>query len=140
MINIQNIDDNECFKWCSVRYLHPAVHHPTRIIRAGKVFVKNIGFKDINISVFSYGNKEKHPVYVSKRCCEDKHVHLSLIEEEEGKRHYVLIKDFNALIYDHILHRGRKQFCCYCLQAFSKGEILKHIKGCFKIKLVNKEL
>ena len=43
-------------------------------------------------------------------------------------------------IYDHILHRGRKQFCCYCLQAFSKGEILKHIEGCFKIKLVNKEL
>ena len=43
-------------------------------------------------------------------------------------------------IYDHILHRGRKQFCCYCLQAFSEGEILKHIKGCFKIKLVNKEL
>ena len=43
-------------------------------------------------------------------------------------------------MYDHILHRGRKQFCCYCLQAFSKGEILKHIEGCFKIKLVNKEL
>ena len=22
LINIQNIDDNECFKWCLVRYLH----------------------------------------------------------------------------------------------------------------------
>ena len=35
---------------------------------------------------------------------------------------------------DHALHRGRKHFCCYCLQAFSTEEILKsHIKECFKI-------
>ena len=27
LINIQNIDDNECFKWHLVRYLNPAVHH-----------------------------------------------------------------------------------------------------------------
>ena len=37
-------------------------------------------------------------------------------------------------MYDHTLHRGRKHFCCYCLQAFSTEEILKpHIKDCFKI-------
>ena len=35
---------------------------------------------------------------------------------------------------DHALHRGRKHFSCYCLQAFSTEEILKsHIKECFKI-------
>ena len=38
-------------------------------------------------------------------------------------------------MYDHTLHRGRKNFCCYCLQDFSTEEILKcHIKDCFKIK------
>ena len=46
-------------------------------------------------------------------------------------------------MYDHILHRGRKHFCRYCIViflffvifvAFSTGEILKsHIKDCFKI-------
>ena len=30
---------------------------------------------------------------------------------EEGKRYYDLIKDFNAFMYDHILHCGRKHFC-----------------------------
>ena len=36
-------------------------------------------------------------------------------------------------MYDHILHRGRKSFCCRCLQALSTEEILKrHIKDCFK--------
>ena len=38
-------------------------------------------------------------------------------------------------MYDHSLHRGRKHFCRYCLQAFSTEEILlkRHIKNCFKI-------
>ena len=32
LINTENIDDNECFKWCLVRYLNPADHPPARII------------------------------------------------------------------------------------------------------------
>ena len=36
-------------------------------------------------------------------------------------------------MYDYKLHRGRKHFCRYYLQAFSTEEILKrHIKNCFK--------
>ena len=31
LISIQNIDDNECFKWCLIRYINPADHHPTKI-------------------------------------------------------------------------------------------------------------
>ena len=64
-----------------------------------------------------------------------KSVNLLLIGEEE-RIHYVLIKDINTFMYDHTLHRGRKHFCCYCLQAFSIEEILKrHIKDCFKINI-----
>ena len=37
---------------------------------------------------------------------------------EEGKRHYVLIKDFNTFMYDHALPRRRRNFCRYYLQAF----------------------
>ena len=37
-------------------------------------------------------------------------------------------------MYDHSLHRGRKEFCCYCLHACITEEILKcYIKDCFKI-------
>ena len=61
--------------------------------------------------------KEKHPNYVSKKCCDKKHVDLLLLGEE-GKRHYVFIKDFNTFIYDHTLHHGRKHFCCYCLLVY----------------------
>ena len=37
-------------------------------------------------------------------------------------------------MYDHTLHRGRKHFCCYCLQAFRTAEKLKYqFIDCFKI-------
>ena len=62
-----------------------------------------------------------------------KHVDLLWIGEE-GKRHYVLIKDFNTFMYNHTLPRGINHFCRYCLQAFNTEEILKsHNKDCFKI-------
>ena len=81
MINIQNTDYNECFKWSLVRYFNPANHYPTRIIKGDKDFAKKLDFKDIKfpviirdihkiekknstgISVFGYENKEKHPIF-----------------------------------------------------------------------------
>ena len=59
------------------------------------------------LSVFDYASKEKHPIYVSQKLCEEKHVEISLIREE-GRRHCVLIKDFTTFIYDHSLHHEKK--------------------------------
>ena len=57
----------------------------------------------------------------------------------EGKKHYVLIKYFNTSMYDHTLNCGRKHFCSYCLQVFSREEIVKrHIKDCFEINVKQK--
>ena len=44
LINIQNIDDNECFKWCLVRYLNPTDHYPARITKIVKDFAKKLNF------------------------------------------------------------------------------------------------
>ena len=80
LINIQNTDDNECFKWCLDRYLNPADHNPRRITKDDKDFAKRIDFKDIKspvktrdfhkieknnstgISVFCYESKVKYPI------------------------------------------------------------------------------
>ena len=77
MINIQNIIDNECFKWCLVRYSHPADHHPARTRQVDRLYGGKLDFKDIkfplkvrdihkiekknsiSISVFGYKNKKK---------------------------------------------------------------------------------
>ena len=150
-INIQNTDDNECFKWCSVRYLNPADHNPRRIAKADKGLAKRHDFKDIKvpvkprdihkieeknsiaISVFGYENKVKYPIHVSKTCCEDKHVDLLLIGEGD-KKYYVFTEDINTFMYNHILNYGRKHLCRYCLEAFRTAEKLKyHIKYRCKI-------
>ena len=127
-----------------VRYLNPADCNPARITKADKEFVKKLDLKGTNVPVkireihkiekknctgicyFGYENKEKHPIYVSKKCCEEKHVYLLLIDEE-GKRHYVLIKNVNTFMYDHTLLDGKKICCCYYLQAFKAEEILNVI-------------
>ena len=153
LTNIQNIDDSECFKWCLVSYLNFADHHQARITRAGRDFAKRVDFKDIKfpvktrdihkiekknyigISVFGYEDKVKYPIHVSKKFCEDKHVDLLLIDEGE-KKHYISIKDFNTCMYEQTLHRGRRHFCRYYLQAFRTAEKLKcHIKDFFKINV-----
>ena len=37
-------------------------------------------------------------------------------------------------MYDYTLHRGRKHYYRYCLEAFRTADVLKtHIKNCFKI-------
>ena len=45
-INIQNTNDTESIKWCLVRYLNPADHHPARITKADKDFAKKFDSKD----------------------------------------------------------------------------------------------
>ena len=60
--------------------------------------------------------------------------------EKEGSRHYVLIKDFNSFMYYHTLHRGRKHFFRYCLQAFRTEEILNFMLKIVLKLMVNKGL
>ena len=51
LINIQNINDNECFKWGLVIYLNPADHNSRIITKADKDFAKRLDFKDIKFPV-----------------------------------------------------------------------------------------
>ena len=109
--------------------MHPADRNP-RITKPEKGFAKRLDFKDIKFSVKvrdihkierknnSIGinvsgceNKEKYPIYISKRNALKKtHVDLLLIGEERNK-HYVLIQYFNTCMYNHTLHHRRKKYC-----------------------------
>ena len=51
LINIQNINDNECFKWCLFRYLHDADHNPARIRKVDKDFARELDFHNIRFPV-----------------------------------------------------------------------------------------
>ena len=86
----------------------------------------------ININVFGYGNKQFYPMYVSKQ---HNKVVLNLLLITEGeKQHYVLVKDFDRMMYNKTKYQHRKYFCIHCLQCFSTKEIVnKHMTNCMVI-------
>ena len=48
LVNVPNVDGNECFKWCLARYLNTEDHYPARII---KKFSEKLDFKDVKYIV-----------------------------------------------------------------------------------------
>ena len=61
LISIQH-KDNECFRWCLVRYLNPVNKNPTKITNVGKEFAKQLDFKAIKLPIHEkdYAEIEKH--------------------------------------------------------------------------------
>ena len=142
LVNLRNKDDC-CFAWCHVR---PQDKNPQRIKKSDNAFIKDkivnydgiefpVTIKDYNkiekmnnirINVFAY-EKQPYPIYISKEKFED-HMELLLITEG-NKKHYVLIKDFNKLMYNQTKHKERKHFCMHCLQCFSSERVLNSHEG-----------
>ena len=88
----------------------------------------------IRINVFGYEDGQSFPIHISKETFEDQ-MNLLLITKDE-KKHYVLIiiKHFNAFMYNQLKHKERKHFCMYCLQCFSSERILaNHVNNCLTI-------
>ena len=142
LINLKN-RDNECFRWCHVRYLNPIYVHPERITKSDRESVKTLDYSGIsfpvtikqidtienqykiNINVFGY------PIRISKQKYE-KHMELLYITDGKKKTHYVFIKDFNRLMFGFNSHIGKKKrFCMNCLQCFcSENDLEKQNNDC----------
>ena len=149
LINMKN-KDNKCFRWCHIRHLNPQDMDPQRIKKTDKQYIEKLDYssiefpvtvKQINkiekqnnicINLFGYEEKQKFPIYISKEKYQD-HMELLLITEGENK-HYVLIKDFNKFMFNQTKHEHRKYFCMYCLQCFSREDVLtEHKNNCISI-------
>ena len=149
LINIKNKDD-ECFRWCHIRHLNPQTEHPERIKKEDKQSIEGLNCEgiefpisqkhynkvekqnSIRINVFGYKHGQPFPIHISKEMFKDQ-MNLLLVTEDE-KKHYVLIKDFNAFMYNQTKHKNKKHFCMYCLQCFSSERILaNHINNCLTI-------
>nr|DAC81289.1 TPA_asm: PolB [Corynactis coral adintovirus] len=149
LVNMKN-EDNECFRWCHIRYLNPQNKDPQRIKKVDRLAVQSLNYNgvefpvavksynrierqnSININVFGYEGKQPFPIYISKEK-HDRMMNLLLITKDENK-HYVLIRDFNAFMFSQTKHKGRKHFCMSCLQCFSSERVLNnHSENCLAI-------
>ena len=145
LINIQN-NDNKCLLWRHVKYLNCNGKKLSRVTKKDKEISKSLNYngikfpvssKDyfkislmnkININVFSCEDKIIHPIYLSDQSFNDV-LDLSLINN-----HYVLIKDFNRLMFNKTKSKNKKWFFKSCLLCFSSKNILnKHNKDCLLI-------
>jgi len=149
LINLKNLDDNECFRWCHNRKLNPQKKDPQRIKLTDKESIKKldysgitfpVSYKDyhkiekqnqINVNVFGYSGFF-YPIYLSKEKY-DNYLEVLYIEEGEKSR-YVLITDFDRLMNTFIKYKGKKHFCKRCLHCFSSKELLEnHGPDCFSL-------
>ena len=130
LVNLKN-EDNECFRWCHIRYLNPQEKDAQRIKKTDRKMVEELNYQgvefpvatkhygkieaqnSINVNVFGYEDKQFYPIYMSKQNYNEV-LNLLLITEGE-KKHYLLIKDFNRMMYNKAKHQHRKHFCMHCL-------------------------
>ena len=120
LINIKNKDD-ECFRWCHIRHLNPQEKDRQRTKKEEKKMINELNYdgidfplsqkhynkvekqNSIRINVFSHENGQPFPIHISKETFEDQ-MNLLLITKDK-KKHYVLIKDFNAFMYNQSKHK-----------------------------------
>ena len=50
LINLKNKDD-ECFKWCHVRFINPINSHPEKINKKDKEIAKTLGYRSIKFPI-----------------------------------------------------------------------------------------
>ena len=147
---IDNIksEDDKCFLWSVLRYLHPKQCHEERVSDL-REYENDLNFKGINfpvkvkdiqkfenqnpdlpgINVFSVNDKNKiYPLRINQKDCQ-KTIDLFLFSEDE-KQHYSLIKNFSRLVRSQITSdTTRKLYICKkCFIHFTKEDLFeKHL-------------
>ena len=51
MTDIPNINDNQCFKWYLIRYIHPGDKNLEKIRKVGEGLARELDFKDMTFPV-----------------------------------------------------------------------------------------
>lgn len=145
-VNIKNTADNKCFVWSVLAALHPAATHVDRLSNyqryeseinlSGLEFPMSLGkiskFEQLNprlaINVLGLKGEDIIPLRASPK---KERTEISLLLfEEEGKSHFVLIKDMLRLLNRNNFRNAA--YCLRCLSGFPSEEKMKeHQKnGC----------
>ena len=158
VLNVQNKEDNACFKWAILSALYQPDDHPERVNKykqhEDKLNFKGITFPtpttqfkkfekqnpDVSLCVYAFDyNRNKNelipcPLYVSDRMnfIEKKYreVDLLLITEKDNS-HYVWIKNFNTFCTKFNKYMHKKYPCRRCLKVMSAKHVYEqHLKLC----------
>lgn len=141
-INIQNKNDNECFKWCVLAHFFPAKDHSYRLKNYTSIKDHGINFSGLNypvknedINLFERNNKDisihvtaisdegkLYPFRTFSNYDAPKKVYLLMISNNET-HHYVLIKSLRALLGRY--NGNSHEVCPNCFTTYSTLNALK---------------
>ena len=159
IINMQN-DDNKCFLWCVLRALNTKDNHPERVDKELKLKENTLNMDGIeypvslidiykfekqnptiSIMVLGYERKIVYPLRNSGNMDREHNIILILIEEE-GVKHYCLVKNISRLLSSQVSkHHGKHYFCFRCLNHFQCEQSLnKHLEYCNNHEAVKIEM
>ena len=147
IINVQNENDNECFKWGVTSAVFPAERDGERLSKQMREDSEKFDWTGIEfpvseefidkfekqnpyaINVLGY-EKVVYPLRISKKKNEQV-INLLLIANEETN-HFCWIKNMSRLIYGDVSnHHGKRHFCYRCLNSFPSVKSLdKHTEYC----------
>ena len=149
VLNIQNLKDDYCFLWCILAHIHRVDKHAFKLYNYKKYFNElhiaglnsPLKFSDtpkfenlhpsISVNVLVFENNEVFPLYASKHRDRKHHINLLMISNNEGKFHYLLVRDLSALVAGRTNYQHRTSLCPYCLYCFSEARLLAaHLHDC----------
>ena len=133
VLNIRNLKDDFCFLWCILGHIHRVDKHGHDLYYYRKYFNElnitglnfPLKFSDtpkfeilnptISVNVLVYEYNEVFTLYASKYRDRNHHVNLPMILNNEGKFHYLLVRDLSSLVHGRNKHDGYTNVCPYCL-------------------------
>ena len=157
IINVQNKNDNQCFKWAITSAIYPVekdTQRLTKYVENSKKFNwDGINFPaslrdvdkfekqnpSISVNVFGY-EKDVYPLRITKNANPDT-VNLLLISEGENQ-HFTWVKNVSRLLTSQIsTHVHKRHYCLRCLNSFHAAESLqRHEFHCSRHEAIKVEL
>ena len=157
IINVQNKNDNQCFKWAITSAIYPVEKNTERLTKYVENS-KNFNWDGINfpaslrdvdkfeklnptvtVNVFGY-EKDIYPLRISKKA-NPSTVNLLLISEGENQ-HFTWIKAMSRLLTSQTNTDAHKRhYCLRCLNSFHTAESLqRHTTHCSSHEAIRVEL
>lgn len=163
IVNIQNVDDDQCLKWCLLAHLHPVekdkhrvskyrqyenelnfdgIEWPCSYTQISKVEQQN----NLTINVFGFDEEEGfYNIYINDKQTlkeDPKSVINLLLIANEHTQHYCLITSLSGMLYKfRTKHTGKQHYCPRCMHAFPlEDTLLAHYQHCRKHKVQRIEM
>jgi len=112
VINIQNKDDNQCFKWSVLRHLHPCKNHPERLSSL-REYENNLDFTGIEFPVkiddISTFEKRNQGISVNVYGYEARRIYPKRFSKKKNAVNLLFISDGKGRVRSLLLDKGLQQ-------------------------------